>query len=149
MRQVLTFARGADGDRVLLQPIYLLAEIAKIIEETFSKAIRVRTSYPEDLWLIEGDPTQLHQVLLNLCVNARDSMPEGGNLSLNAENFDVDEHYAAMTPGLKPGPHVLINVIDTGSGIPRILSTRFLIPSLRQRNLARALAWDYRRLSGL
>jgi PAS domain S-box-containing protein len=118
VRQVLTFARGADGDRVLLQPIYLLAEIAKIIAETFSKAIRVRTSYPEDLWLIEGDPTELHQVLLNLCVNARDSMPEGGNLSLNAENFDVDEHYAAMTPGLQPGPHVLINISDTGSGIP-------------------------------
>ncbi len=126
VRQVLTFARGAGGDRVLLQPIYLLAEIAKILEETFSKAIRVRTSYPEDLWLIEGDPTQLHQVLLNLCLNARDSMPEGGNLSLNAENFDVDENYATMTPGLKPGPHVLINVSDTGSGIsPHIIDKIF------------------------
>jgi signal transduction histidine kinase/ActR/RegA family two-component response regulator len=118
VRQVLSFARGADGDHLLLQPIYVLAEIAKIIEETFSKAIRVRTSYPEDLWLIEGDPTQLHQVLLNLCVNARDSMPDGGHLSLTAENFNVNEDYASMTPGLKPGPHVLINVIDTGSGIP-------------------------------
>jgi PAS domain S-box-containing protein len=118
VRQVLTFARGADGDRVLLQPIYLLAEVAKIIEETFSRTIRVRTSYPENLWLIEGDPTQLHQVFLNLCLNAQDAMPEGGNLSLNAENFDVDEHYAAMTPGLKAGPHVLINVSDTGTGIP-------------------------------
>jgi PAS domain S-box-containing protein len=126
VRQVLTFARGAGGDRVLLQPVYLLAEIAKIIEETFSKAIRVRTSYPEDLWLIEGDPTQLHQVLLNLCLNARDSMPEGGNLSLNAENFDVDENYATMTPGLKPGSHVLINVSDTGSGIsPHVIDKIF------------------------
>ena len=126
VRQVLTFARGAGGDRVLLQPIYLLAEIAKIVAETFPKAIRVRTSYPEDLWLIEGDPTQLHQVLLNLCVNARDAMPEGGNLSLSAENFDVDEHYATMTPGLKPGPHVLINVIDTGGGIrPHIVDKIF------------------------
>ncbi|MDB6148352.1 MAG: hybrid sensor histidine kinase/response regulator, partial [Spartobacteria bacterium] len=126
VRQVLTFARGADGDRVLLQPIYLLAEVAKIIEETFSKAIRVRASYPENLWLIEGDPTQLHQVLLNLCLNARDSMPDGGNLSLNAENFDVDEHYATMTPGLKAGPHVLINLIDTGGGIsPHIIDKIF------------------------
>jgi PAS domain S-box-containing protein len=118
VRQVLGFARGADGDHLLLQPTHVLSEIAKIIEETFSKAIRVRTSYPEDLWLIEGDPTQLHQVLLNLCVNARDAMPEGGHLSLTAENFDVDEHYASITPGLKPGPHVLINVVDTGKGIP-------------------------------
>jgi PAS domain S-box-containing protein len=137
VRQVLTFARGADGDRLLLQPIYLLAEIAKIIEETFSKAIRVRTSYPEDLWLIEGDPTQLHQVLLNLCLNARDSMPEGGNLSLNAENFDVDEHYAAMTPGLEPGPHVLINVSDTGSGIPPHIIDKIFDPFFTTKELGK------------
>ena len=137
VRQVLTFARGAGGDRVLLQPIYLLAEIAKIIEETFSRAIRVRTSYPEDLWLIEGDPTQLHQVLLNLCVNARDSMPEGGNLSLNAENFDVDENYATMTPGLKPGPHVLINVSDTGSGIPPHIIDKIFDPFFTTKGLGK------------
>jgi PAS domain S-box-containing protein len=137
VRQVLTFARGADGDRVLLQPIYLLAEVAKIIEETFSKAIRVRASYPEDLWLIEGDPTQLHQMLLNLCLNARDSMPEGGNLSLNAENFDVDEHYAAMTPGLKAGPHVLINVIDTGSGIPPHVIEKIFDPFFTTKELGK------------
>ena len=118
VRQVLGFARGADGDHLLLQPIYVLAEIAKIVQETFPKAIRVRTSYPEDLWLIEGDPTHVHQVLLNLCVNARDAMPEGGHLSLTAENFEVDEHYASITPGLKPGPHVLLKVVDTGNGIP-------------------------------
>jgi CheY-like chemotaxis protein len=118
VRQVLSFARGADGEHLLLQPIYVLAEIGKVMGETFPKAIRVRTSYPEDLWLIDGDPTQLHQVLLNLCVNARDAMPDGGNLSLTAENFEVDEDYTTGTPGLKPGPHVLISVIDTGTGIP-------------------------------
>jgi signal transduction histidine kinase/CheY-like chemotaxis protein len=128
VRQVLGFARGVDGDHLLLQPIYVLAEIAKIIGETFSKAIRVRTSYPEDLWLIEGDPTQLHQVLLNLCVNARDSMPEGGSLFLTAENFDVDEHYASTTPGLKPGPHVVINVVDTGKGIPTPIIDKIFDP---------------------
>jgi CheY-like chemotaxis protein len=137
VRQVLTFARGADGDRVLLQPVYLLAEIAKIMEETFSRAIRVRTSYPEDLWLMEGDPTQLHQVLLNLCLNARDSMPEGGHLSLNAENFDVDEHYATMTPGLKPGPHVLINVIDTGGGIPPHVIDKIFDPFFTTKDLGK------------
>ena len=137
VRQVLTFARGADGDRVLLQPIYLLAEIAKIAEETFSRAIRVRTSYPEDLWLIEGDSTQLHQVLLNLCLNARDSMPEGGSLSLNAENFDVDEHYATMTPGLKPGPHVLINVIDSGHGIAPYIIDKIFDPFFTTKELGK------------
>jgi PAS domain S-box-containing protein len=137
VRQVFTFARGTDGDHVLLQPVYLLEEIAKITQETFSKAVRVRTSYPEDLWLIEGDPTQLHQVLLNLCLNARDSMPEGGDLSLSAENFDVDEQYVSMTPGLKPGPHVLINVIDTGSGIPSHIIDKIFDPFFTTKELGK------------
>ena len=128
VKQVLTFARGADGDRVLLQPIYLLEEIAKIAKETFPKTVRLRTSYAEDLRLLEGDPTQLHQVLLNLCLNARDAMPEGGNLSLTAENFDVDEQYATMTPGLKAGPHILISVVDTGTGIPQHIVEKIFDP---------------------
>jgi CheY-like chemotaxis protein len=118
VRQVLTFARGADGERVLVQPSYSLKEIAEIAAETFPRSISVTAEYPEDLCLIEADPTQIHQVLLNLCVNARDAMPDGGVLSLSAENFHVDEHYAAMTPGLKAGPHLLIAVNDTGTGIP-------------------------------
>jgi PAS domain S-box-containing protein len=118
VRQVITFARGAGGDRVLLQPIHLIEEITRIAKETFPKAVRLRTSYAEDLRMVEGDPTQIHQVLLNLCLNARDAMPEGGTLSLTVENFDVDEQYATMKPEIKPGPHVLISVIDTGTGIP-------------------------------
>ncbi len=128
VRQVLTFARGAGGDRVLLQPIYIIEEIAKVAKETFPKTVRVRTSYAEDLRLVEGDPTQLHQVFLNLCLNARDAMPEGGSLSLTAENFDVDEQYATMTPGLKAGPHVLISVIDTGTGIPQHIVDKIFDP---------------------
>jgi PAS domain S-box-containing protein len=119
VKQVLTFARGADGDRVLLQPIYLVQEIAKIAEETFPKSIAIRTNYPEDLWTIVADPTQLHQILLNLCINARDAMPGGGTLLLALENFEVDAHYASMTPGAKAGPHMLLKVSDTGSGIAR------------------------------
>ena len=118
VKQVLTFARGADGTRALLQPIYLMQEIVRIVEETFPKRIRVQCHYPEDLRTIEADATQLHQVLLNLCVNARDAMPRGGQLTLQAENFDVDEHYASMSPTAKAGPHVLLQVSDSGSGIP-------------------------------
>jgi PAS domain S-box-containing protein len=137
VKQVLTFARGADGDRILLQPIHLLQEITKIVEQTFPRSIGVRTSYPEGLWLIEGDPTQLHQVLLNLCVNARDAMPEGGNLSLVGENFDVDEQYVTMTPGLKPGPHVLISVIDTGTGIPPHVMDKIFDPFFTTKEIGK------------
>ena len=117
VRQVLTFARGEEGERILLQPIHLIKDMARIAEETFPKSIRIRTKYPPTLWTIEADPTQMHQVLLNLCVNARDAMPDGGELILSVENVSVDEHFAAMTPETKPGPYVLLRVSDTGSGI--------------------------------
>ncbi len=128
VRQVLTFARGADGERVLIQPAYLLKEVSQIIGETFPKTITLRTNYHDDLFMIEGDATQLHQVLLNLCVNARDAMPHGGTLNLSAENFDVDDHYSAMTPGTHPGPHVLINVADSGAGIPAQIMSKIFDP---------------------
>jgi PAS domain S-box-containing protein len=117
VKQVLTFARGADGDRVLLQPIYVVQEVVKIAEKTFPKSIYVCANYPEDLWTVVADPTQLHQILLNLCINARDAMPTGGRLTLDLENFGVDDHYVSMTPGAKAGPHVLLEVRDTGTGI--------------------------------
>ena len=128
VRQVLTFARGADGERVLVQPSYALREIVEIATETFPRSITVTAHYPEDLHLIEADPTQIHQVLLNLCVNARDAMPDGGVLALSAHNYHVDEHYAAMTPGLQAGPHLLIAVSDTGAGIPSHIMDKIFDP---------------------
>src|SRR5690606_30855163 len=71
-----------------------------------------------DLWPLVADPTQLHQVLLNLCVNARDAMPLGGKLTLAATNMEVDESYARMiSPEMKPGPFVVLSVTDTGTGM--------------------------------
>ena len=128
VKQVLTFARGAEGARLLLQPAHLINDMAKIAEGTFPKAITVQTSYLPSLWPIEGDPTQLHQVLLNLCVNARDAMPAGGTLTVSAKNFPVDEHYASMMPGAKAGPHVLFEVKDTGMGIPREIIDKVFDP---------------------
>ena len=118
IKQVLTFARGAEGDRILLQPIYLLDEVMKIASQTFPKSIALRSSYEQDIRPIEADATQLHQVLLNLCINARDAMPEGGELKLALENFDVDAQFARTTPGASPGPHVVFQIADTGHGIP-------------------------------
>jgi PAS domain S-box-containing protein len=118
VKQVLTFARGAEGERILIQGALLVKDVGKIADETFPKKITVRTSFSDPLWCVHGDPTQLHQVLLNLCVNARDAMPAGGTLCLSAENFPVDEHYASMTLGAKAGPHVRFEVTDTGMGIP-------------------------------
>jgi len=118
VRQVLTFARGAEGERVLIQPAHLIKEIERIARETFPKSISVRIECPDNLWTIEGEPTQMHQVLLNLSVNARDAMPQGGTLAISAENIHLDNHFAAMTPGATAGPHVVLKVSDSGAGIP-------------------------------
>jgi two-component system cell cycle sensor histidine kinase/response regulator CckA len=135
VKQVLTFARGANGERLLLQPAHLINDIAGIAQQTFPKTITVRTRFSESLSPIEGDPTQLHQVLLNLSVNARDAMPAGGTLTLTAENFFVDEHYAKMTPGAKAGPHVLIEVNDTGMGISRDIMDKIFDPFFTTKEL--------------
>jgi two-component system cell cycle sensor histidine kinase/response regulator CckA len=119
VKQVLTFARGVEGERVTINPRHLVEEMVDIARKTFPKTIEVTAEYPEELWSIEGDPTQLHQVLLNLSVNARDVMPSGGSLVLAAENVDVDEGYAAMLPDAKAGPHVVLRVTDTGTGMSR------------------------------
>jgi PAS domain S-box-containing protein len=126
VRQVLSFARGLQGERVEVQPVHLLKDIETIIRDTFPKNIRRDIYFPESAWTVLGDPTQLHQILLNLCVNARDAMPDGGNLAISVENVVLDHQYAAMNVHAKPGKYVIINVTDTGQGIaPEILEKIF------------------------
>lgn len=118
VKQVLSFARGAGGERVPLQPRHLVREIVKILRETLPKSIDVEIALPEEEWAITGDATQIHQVLMNLCVNARDAMPEGGKLTIKVENIYLDENYARMHLEAKPGRFVALTVADTGTGIP-------------------------------
>ena len=117
IKQLLTFGRGLEGERVPVQLRALVSDMSGIIRETFHKNITTRRETPPDTWLVSGDATQLHQVLMNLCVNARDAMPEGGTLTLKLENQEFDESFARMTPGTKPGRYVCLSVTDTGQGI--------------------------------
>ena len=126
VRQVLSFARGMEGERIEVQPKHLLADVENIIKDTFPKDIQLQFSVPEDTWTILGDPTQVHQILLNLCVNARDAMPNGGKLTISVENCVLDEQYAAMHLESKPGRYVKINVADSGLGMqPDLLDKIF------------------------
>ncbi|MGN6555947.1 MAG: hybrid sensor histidine kinase/response regulator [Verrucomicrobiota bacterium] len=118
VKQVLSFARGLEGNRVSVNAVHLLREIQKIIRDTFPKNITFDLQSARDVWTVTGDPTQLHQVFMNLCVNARDAMPNGGLLSVSMENIVLDEVYAGMNPDSKPGAYVLVQVVDTGTGIP-------------------------------
>jgi len=127
VKQVLTFARGVEGDRVLLQPKHLLTEMVKVMNQTFPKNIDIKTHFAPELWTVQGDATQLHQVLLNLCVNARDAMaPKGGALKVSCENVEVDQQLASMNPGASLGSHVCFAVTDTGSGMtPEVMEKIF------------------------
>lgn len=118
IRQILTFARGVDGESVLLQPRHIIKEIVGIAKDTFPKSISIVEDLSKDLKTIEGDATQLHQTLLNLFVNARDAMPEGGELSILARNVVLDEKTARKHPMAQPGEYVMLTVRDTGTGIP-------------------------------
>ncbi|MFN7945911.1 MAG: PAS domain S-box protein [Blastocatellia bacterium] len=118
VRQILSFARGTHGARVGIQPQHIVKEIVRMMRETFPKEIVIEQDWDRELWSVEGDPTQLHQVLMNLCVNARDAMPRGGKLAIRLENQTLDALSAQMLAGAAPGQYVVITVADTGEGIP-------------------------------
>lgn len=128
IKQVLAFARGLGGERTEMQVGHLLRDMQKILRETLPRSIEIQSRIPKDLWLIPGVVTQLHQVLMNLCVNARDAMPQGGRIELTAQNVMVDETYAQGHPEAKPGPYIMIAVSDTGTGIPPELIQRIYEP---------------------
>jgi two-component system, cell cycle sensor histidine kinase and response regulator CckA len=126
--QVLSFAKGAGGARVTIQSKHLIGEIVRVVEETFPKFLRITQRLSEGLWAISGDATQLQQVLINLCVNARDAMPQGGALTIEADNHTLDEIYAGMLKGASPGKYVVITIADTGQGIPPEIVDRIFDP---------------------
>jgi PAS domain S-box-containing protein len=117
VKQVLSFARGIEGDRTVLQLKHQILEMKQIIEQTFPKSITLQKEIQPDLWQIYGDSTQIHQVLMNLCVNARDAMPNGGTLNISAKNIFIDENFARMQLDARVGSYILLSVADTGIGI--------------------------------
>lgn len=118
VKQVLAFARGSDGEKVMINIGQLVNNMGKIVADTFPKNIDCRMNVDRASWSISGLPTQLNQVLMNLCVNARDAMPEGGTLSLTTQNISLNAAEAEMHLQAKPGNYLCISVSDTGVGIP-------------------------------
>ena len=137
VRQVLFFARGVEGERVEVQPKHLLKDLESIIQNTFPKDIRLHIFVPNDIWTILGDPTQAQQILLNLCVNARDAMPSGGRLTVGVENFVVDEQYAATNIQAKAGRYVNISVTDSGMGVPKGILDKIFEPFFTTKELSK------------
>ncbi len=128
VRQLLTFSRGIAGERGPLQVRHLVKEMTSIMHETFPREIGIVHQVPSDLWPVVGDATQLHQVLMNLCVNARDAMADGGKLSIDAKNAEIGEAELKGHAGVAPGRFVVITISDTGHGIPEEVKTKIFEP---------------------
>jgi len=128
VRQILEFARGVGGEPAVLEPLRLLEEVERLVRETFPKSIQTRVRAATPLHAVMGNATQLHQVLLNLSVNARDAMPNGGSLELDAGNVILDQATTRWQAEPVSGPYVMLSVSDTGHGIPRELLDQIFEP---------------------
>ncbi len=129
VKQILVFARGSEGKRLPLKISQILLDVLQMVQQTFPKAIEIQLHLPDDdLWTVSADSTQLHQVLMNLAVNARDAMVNGGLLSFSAKNIMLDESFARMNLGANAGAYVVMTVADTGTGIAPELLERIFDP---------------------
>jgi len=137
VKQVLSFGCGTNGQRVEIQVKRLIQAMQQVASDTFLKHAQVRANVPDDLWTLRGDPTQLHQVLMNLCVNARDAMPRGGELTISAENLTIDALYSGLSHGVKPGPYILLQVQDTGAGMPPEIIARIFDPFFTTKEIGK------------
>jgi PAS domain S-box-containing protein len=126
VQQLLAFARGAEAKRVRLEPAAALAELRPLIRQSLPATIELALPSTDRPWVIQADATQFNQVLINLCINARDAMPHGGKIEIVTKNVTVDAALSSVNPGTQPGPFVRISVIDNGMGIaPGIIDKIF------------------------
>ena len=137
VEQVLSFAHGPEGQRSMIQPRHLITEAFATMMESFPKSINPELHLEMNLWNVTGDPAQLRLVLLNLCANARDAMPDGGQLILSAENAILEERSAGATSGAGAGPHVVIQVRDTGAGMSQETIERIFDPFFTTREFGK------------
>jgi two-component system cell cycle sensor histidine kinase/response regulator CckA len=128
IKQLLSFAGGGEGERARVEVLSVLGEVRSLLEHTLPRSITLQVAVPGGLWPVIGDATQLSQVLMNLCVNSRDAMPEGGTLLIEAANVRLDEHFVRGNPEASPGPYICLRVTDTGAGIPPELLDRIFDP---------------------
>lgn len=137
VNQVLTFARGMTGEHIPVQLKHIVKEIVGVLKETLPKSISVKYDIKPNLWTISADPTQIHQILMNVCINARDAMPSGGTLTIKAENVRIDENYARMNLDAEPGSFVLLTVDDTGTGMPAEVVKRIFDPFFTTKEIGK------------
>jgi len=137
IKQVLTFARGMAGERVTVNLKHLIKEIVSVLKETLPRSIKLEYDIEPELWTISADPTQIHQVLMNVCLNARDAMPDGGTLSIQAGNVSIDDNYSRMNIDASPGSYLLLTVTDSGTGMSLDVVNRIFDPFFTTKDVGK------------
>lgn len=137
VKQVLSFARGVEGNPAPMNFAKLIFDLERIIRDTFPKNIHLSTAVANDLWSIEGDATQLHQVLLNITVNARDALPDGGEINIQADNCMLDDQYAGMNADVSPGNYIRVRLEDNGTGMPAAVLEKIFEPFFTTKDLGK------------
>ncbi len=138
VKQILAFASGVEGKRVSLQVRHPLAEVLQVVRQTFPKTIEIdRNLADAKIWNVAADATQLHQVFMNLCVNARDAMPDGGTLSIVVQNKFLEPVETRLELDAQPGAYVEISVTDTGTGIAPELLDRIFEPFFTTKEIGK------------
>jgi two-component system cell cycle sensor histidine kinase/response regulator CckA len=149
VEHLLTFSREINGQRQALDLIALLREMEMILRQTFPRNIQLRTEIPDLLSPVRGDATLIQQILLNLCVNARDAMPNGGTLTITAKNFTADEPFAKVTPDAQPGLYVILSVRDTGTGMTPEVCARIFEPFFTTKPLQKGTGLGLSTIRGI
>ncbi|MGB3560069.1 MAG: ATP-binding protein, partial [Geitlerinemataceae cyanobacterium] len=138
VKQILVFTRGTEGQPIVVQIGHLLNEVNRMARQTFPKSIEIRMEIStRTLWLVKADPTQLHQVLMNLVVNSRDAMPNGGQIELSAENREIDENFAAINLEAYAGKYIEISISDTGIGMASEILDRMFEPFFTTKDVGK------------
>jgi PAS domain S-box-containing protein len=149
VKQVLLFARGAETSRNAVQLSEVVREVESIARSTFPRNIVFDVSMPKDLRAVTGDTTQLTQVLLNLCVNARDALPHGGQISVSATNTELSPHSAQLSGASTGGPYVILEVTDTGEGMPREIIDRIFDPFFTTKEVGKGTGLGLSTVQGI
>jgi len=127
-KQLLTISKGNEYQVRPVDINQLVQEVCRLFSRTMNKNIRVVRHTAEGLPPIDGDEGQLQQVLLNICLNARDAMPQGGEMEISTQEVYLDERFAEANPWARPGRYVVLRVKDTGMGIPEEVQERIFEP---------------------
>jgi len=135
--QVLSFVKGVEGKHAKLNPLNIVKDVTGLLDDIIPSRITVHTRISDTVSPVIGDRTQLHQVLINLCTNARDAMPQGGELAFSAENVLVSKEMTEENADAFEGAYVMFSISDTGIGIPAVEIDKIFEPFYTTKELGK------------